>query len=307
MTDYKTVVKRPFFKQIVLNVVDSALVNPVAVWAAKTVLPKHLRSRIPVRGGTAQLDIGAAGSVILKNADRCEVAKEVYWADGVLPSNADQLALSLAMDCAKSAELFLDIGSYTGLFAIAAAKTNTDITSHAYEILPENYLFLWQNVFANDLVGRVEPRLTGIGTGGGTLSAPNSFGAGVLPSSVALDSEAAGGVTVPVQSLDALYSDVTGSTAWKIDVEGFELAVIEGGKDLIARTQPDIVCEILMSAPDTAAIQAIFDALDYNLFQIVDDGLRAKDALIPTREGRDWFFTPQTAQQLRDRGFAVLD
>ncbi len=182
MTDYNTVVKRPFLKQIVLNLVDSALLNPVAVWLAKIVLPQHLRNRIPVRGVTAQLDIGTAEPVALKNADRCEVAKEVYWAEGKLRSPADQLALALAIDSAKSADLFLDIGSYTGLFAISAAKVNPDITSHAYEILPENYLFLWQNVFANDLVGRVEPRLTGVGTEGGTLSAPSSFGGGVLPS-----------------------------------------------------------------------------------------------------------------------------
>ncbi len=111
---------------------------------------------------------------------------------------------------------------------------------------------------------------------------------------------------MPVQSLDALYADVEGSTAWKIDVEGFELAVIAGGKQLIARSQPDIVCEILMSAPDTAAIQTILEELNYNLFQIVDDGLRASATLTPTREGRDWFFTPRSAEDLRAGGWTVL-
>ena len=104
--------------------------------------------------------------------DRCDVAKDLYWGHGRRRAPADQWAIEAAMALSRDAGLFLDIGAYSALFALAVARANPALRSVAYEIVPENYLLMARNVAFNSLSGRVDPRLVGLGAEAGSIRMP---------------------------------------------------------------------------------------------------------------------------------------
>jgi len=297
---------RPFaLKSLVRRGLLLRPVNRVAVGMLRLLPDYAWKRRVPAVS-TAHLDLGGGQGVRLLRADRCQVAKEVFWAGGALQDSNDRLALDLAIGLSANARLFLDIGAYTGLFALAVAKRNPQLRAHAYEIVADNFVSMWENVIANDLVGRVEPRLVGLGATEGQVRVPASLGGGALASSIALDSDSADGVTIPVMPLDSLYATLEGHVVFKIDVEGFEWDVLQGGRGLIARTRPDIVCEILRRAPCIPQIEAFLDELGYRRYHITHAGLRSAERIVPVKEERDWLFTPRSRQELSALAFPMI-
>ncbi len=60
----------------------------------------------------------------------------------------------------------------------------------------------------------------------------------------------------------------------KIDVEGHELHVLRGAKDVLARTKPDLVVEV-SADPDTRdGIWELLGPLDYRMYALVREGVR---------------------------------
>ena len=164
--------------------------------------------------------MGADGVIRMGSADKCQIAQELFWHRGRLASPADCHALAAAIACSRRATAFFDIGAYTGLFALAAGRVNPAIRCYAYEIFPENFLTLYDNVIRNNLVASVEPRLCGVADKAGTLRMPVSTALGLLPSSFAIDWKFSEGVDVPLRTLDELHADVAGPAVIKIDEVG---------------------------------------------------------------------------------------
>jgi FkbM family methyltransferase len=303
MTD--PVYRRPAWKRAALAVACVAPVNRLLVLTASRLLPSELRHRIPVVNGSAVVPVAGNATITLANPEKCAVAREMYWGGGTFRNGADRTALDTVLRLSREASLFLDIGAYTGLFALAVARAHPEIDCHAYEIVPDNYLLLWQNVMENGLVGRVRPELIGIGAGAGTIHVPRITAHGVLPSSVDLSAASRGGVTIPVRSLDELYPDFVGQAVLKIDVEGFEWEVLRGAEDLIARVKPDIVCEVLRRAPNIAEMTAFLARHGYAWYHISEGQLLPRREITPDRDRRDWLFTARSASELQQRGVTI--
>ncbi|MBL0425785.1 FkbM family methyltransferase [Ramlibacter alkalitolerans] len=303
-TDYRRVATPALWKAMARRLLLTPAINRPVVMALAPLQAAEWKRRIPVVGA-ATLRLGNDRSVVLQKAERCQVAKEVYWGQGHLHGAADRLALQLAITLSADADTFLDIGAYTGLFALAVARENPRIQCDAYEIVPDNYVLMWENTIRNNLVARVHPRLVGLGAAKGTLKVPGSFGSGALASSVALDSVAADGVDIPIAALDELYAGYASKMVMKIDVEGFEWEVLRGGRQLIARVKPDMVCEVLRRAPNVPEMEAFLRQVGYNIFHISDAGLRPADRIVPVKLERDWLFTTRSASELQARGFPL--
>jgi len=303
-TDYSKTSQPPFAKALLRRALLLPYVN-TAVVAALRALPDYpWKSRVPV-AGRARLRLDDGGSIELLRAERCHVAKEIFWGRGTLGTPAERLALDLAVRLSVDAALFLDIGAYTGLFALAVARRNPALVAHAYEIVGDNFLLLWENVMHNDLVGRVEPHLVALGGERGAIHVPPSMGAGTLASSVALDSSSPGGVRIPVDTLDALYAGFEGRVVVKIDVEGFEWDIFQGGERFIERNRPDIVCEVLRRATHVADMEAFLRRVGYRVYHISDAGLREAERIVAVKLERDWLFSTRTPQELRELGFPI--
>ena len=285
-----------------MGLLELRFLNRVAVAIVSRLPKRSWRIRFPVVDGEGLIDVGGESPVVLRKAEKCKLARELYWNDGALASADDRRSLDLAVALCADADLFLDVGAYTGLFALAAARRHPRLLCHAYEIVPENYELLLENIDANGLGARVCAHFLGLGQKPGMLQVPAAFGPGVLPSSVALDSQSDAGVGVRVSTLDDELPDFDGRLVCKLDVETFEVDVLRGGRELIERTLPDLLCEVLPRSHRTMNLQEFLAERGYSFFHITDCGLQHKARIEPHRRFWNWLFTTRTETELREAG-----
>ena len=175
------------------------------------------------------------------------------WAE----SELELLGLFLA-----PGDVVVDVGANIGTHAVFfAGKVGPTGKVLAFE--PQRIVFqmLCANVALNGL-GNVHAHQAAAGAADGTLHVPPvSYEAPGNYGGVGL--RAAGGEPVPVVALDGLGLDRC--KVLKVDVEGMELAVLDGARSLIERTQPIIYVENNDAAKSPALIARLLD-LRYHLF-----------------------------------------
>jgi FkbM family methyltransferase len=103
-------------------------------------------------------------------------------------------------------------------------------------------------------------------------------------------------IDVRLSTLDAELSDVEPRVI-KIDVEGAELDVVEGGRDVLARARPFVIFEhvpsasALYGAPPDGVWAALRD-LGYEIFSITGDGPFGRDRFIAAGDVVNWLARP---------------
>jgi FkbM family methyltransferase len=306
MTNYEEVMRRPLLKRLALWFLERPYINAPFVALLQGFKGALWRQRVPVIRGAGRLTLPGNAEIEMLNPARCSVAREVFWHEGELADSADRNALKLAVQLSKDADCFLDIGSYTGLFALAVARCNAQIRCEAFEIVPDNFLLLWQNVIHNDLVGRINVNFKGAGNAKGKIWTPAALEPGVLPSSVALDSATPNGIEIPVDKVDSMINIREGNVVIKIDVEGFEWDVMSGACELIENTRPDFICEFLTRALAIPAVIEYLIPLGYQFYRITGSGLVHSKAIVPVKTERDWLLTTKHPGELRKLNWTVL-
>lgn len=151
------------------------------------------------------------------------------------------LALEL-IDPARGAPVILDIGANIGLTALLMDQTFQDARIFGFEPHPATFGQLSRNIKTNQ-TGRntIELKQLALGTAPGelqfsNLSSANQGNSQVLGGTLAAHSHK-DVISVPVARLDdlALAPDARINLI-KIDVEGFELSVLEGAAQTLGRT-----------------------------------------------------------------------
>lgn len=290
----RNALSNPFVGSIILPIAEAL---PASAW----------QKRLPVAKPLSELDLDPDHAIVLARPDRCHVAQEVYWGKGQLDTGQDQWALKAAVAFAKQSAIFLDIGSYTGLFALAAARVNPKLQSFAYEIVGENYVLLSQNILLNDLAARVEARLVAVGGESGEIKIPYNQSNGQLASSVDISWSTDHGITVPMRRLDDLHLEHEGPVALKIDVEGFEMEIFDGARQFLAKHKPDMVCEVLRRANRVPEMMEMLSALGYRWFHIREDGFARRDEIAADKHRRDWMLSCKTDAELAAMGLPLID
>ena len=109
-------------------------------------------------------------------------------------------------------------------------------------------------------------------------------------------------LTVSVQPLDQLTREFEDIALLKIDVEGYEQAVLDGGKATLRRTRTvSVECSRRLSAQHGLDVDAVLEQLEVAGFSLLDaDELRPVPRPWPHDEPRNVFATRDT-EQLRDR------
>jgi FkbM family methyltransferase len=279
-------------KPAIAKLLTAAPVNPLLQFAARTVLPRSVAHRLPLsrRSVTYRLDCGSSFALLDPLHDI--VARDVYWGQGKATSSAERHKLACLERLGRDADLFIDVGAYAGICSLIAARANPRLKVIAYELVPENYLLLVRNVVENDLVGRIDTRLRGLGECHSEIKIPVALGAASYMTSLSLGSSFAEGVSIPVVPLDEDIVFEKGRVLIKIDVEGFEDLVIKGAAQLVRNTRPDIICEVLPGGKETArTIGELLSPLGYRWYCFEDRGLEPRERLEPGAEMRDWLFT----------------
>lgn len=266
-------------------------VNSIFRKIAKLSLPARTAARFPVSVPKVEYRLLGGERITLLDPARDEVARDIFWGNGRCISAGEQHTLDCVETLCKDAHLFLDIGAYSGLFALIAVAAQPRLKAITFEIVPENHLLVMRNIVENDLIGRIDARLCGLSDRAGTITVAPSLHLDRLASSISISSDFSAGVRVPIETLDNAIGETVGPIVMKIDVEGFETAVVRGGRLLFERYKPDVICEILPGSTDYRELETILRSLGYHYYQIDDNGLTRHESIDPTTGGRDWLLT----------------
>jgi FkbM family methyltransferase len=263
--------------------------------------------RIPVKPGILVLVHSKVGDFYMSRPERCSIAKKYFWTKGVREPVEDRIALNLFASLSKDSNVVLDIGANSGLFSLVAAKSKPDTEIIAFDILPEAYHVLIDNLLLNNLLERVQIQLIGIGDKGvfyapfNNISSemPSSLSLDInnMPKSLSLDYNAINDdqvkVEVSIKSLDeiCLPRFVEKKLLIKIDVEGTEVDIFLHGRETLRTIKPDIICEVLPGARQFDRYDQILDECSYQKYLITDEGLKRFDKVKPDVSFKDWFFT----------------
>ena len=300
MTNYLIKKKRSLVKVFLLYLLSYKFINNLFILILNFLPNNQYKDRVPVITGPVVFKFKNIDLIKMYGADNCYIAKQLYWNKGMLRDQQDNLSIKLAIDLSSQAEHFFDIGAYTGFFSLCVAAKNRNIKVVAFEIVPSNLIQFLNNIFINDLVTSIEPRLLGLSDKEGHINIPITFGRGVLETSVALDSDSIEGIKIPITKLDNFLNSSSGKGVWKIDVETFELSVLNGAKQIIKKTSPDIICEVLSYSTEKNQLTNFLKERNYFIYRITKNGLLKVSSVnnITVDDEKDYLFTIRSESEL---------
>jgi FkbM family methyltransferase len=163
-----------------------------------------------------------------------------YWESG---SREIFSILSLTSKCA------VDIGSYTGVYTLVAAKTNRKIHTISFEPNPDLYLALEKNVRINRLKNfNLEQSALDKETGSAILYLNHDQHTSI--GSLIKSSSAGRQIRVNKTTLDTYCQEnkIDFIDLIKIDAEGYEINILEGSKFTLQKNSPIILMEALTAS-----------------------------------------------------------
>jgi FkbM family methyltransferase len=149
----------------------------------------------------------------------------------------------------RSDELFVDIGANVGTYTVLAAGV-VGASVISIEPIPKTFSRLQRNIRYNDLLA--EAHCIGISSQAGVLHFTDGLDA---MNRVALEHESIQKVTVPVRTLDEICDDRDPAVI-KIDVEGHELAVLNGATSILSSKTLNVV---IMETNESGALFGVSD------------------------------------------------
>ncbi|HEX4311210.1 MAG TPA: FkbM family methyltransferase [Acidobacteriaceae bacterium] len=127
-------------------------------------------------------------------------------------------------------DLFVDVGANVGSYTVLACAVS-GARGYCFEPVPATYRRLLDNLAINNLASRVKAMNIGLASEDGELNFTDSEN---CTNHVIVAGESrANSIRVPVHSLDSILGGESPSLI-KIDVEGFEQAVLDGAEAVLA-------------------------------------------------------------------------
>lgn len=227
--------------QLALKCLDSRLLEPVATFE---------------------------GSLHMK-IDPQDYIQRFVFATGVWEQQTTDLLRCLL----KPGDVFVDVGSHVGYFAMLAARlVEPEGTVHAFEPVPSLFSQLGENVTANGL-DNILLNDSACWSSDGPITIYESNHANSGKSSAYNDNaDSRAGKSIESHEVEGVtldtYLERVGTSSVnliKIDVEGGEKAVLAGARETLARHRPVIIMEVvpdLVSKDDTPPLQFIKDLVE---------------------------------------------
>jgi FkbM family methyltransferase len=221
--------------------------------------------------GYIEVNIRGCDPFVMFSNNDDSVACNYYW-NG--PDAFESTSLKLWTQLARQSPTILDIGSYTGVYSLAAAAASPAAKVHAFEALDRVYNRILVNKYANHF-GNITTHNAAVSDFNGT-SVFNLFsGEGILVTGSSLLGKNSVGrevydtKLVQTVALDSMLDQFVRPGLVKIDVEGAESLVLEGAAQLIQQHRPDILIEVLSKSTVNDCCN-IWDSIPYNYFSIND-------------------------------------
>ena len=207
-----------------------------------------------------------------------------YWARAQRQWRRGEGELRLLPMLMDLRRISVDVGANKGVYTYWMARHSRHV--HAYEPNPKMFRILRSGAGRNVTVS---PVALSDSSGKTMLRVPRTAG-GYSNQGASLNYQKVGDdfgeVAIETRRLDDEGLDDIGFM--KIDVEGHELAVLDGGRDLIARDRPVLLMEMEEAhtrQPIEESLRAVLD-LGYDGFFLLGGELRSLDAFDPDAHHR---------------------
>ena len=176
----------------------------------------------------------------------------------------DRKSFDLMMSACKNFRVALDVGAHVGTWSIGMAQKFEQVW--AIEPMDINYKYLIDNTKDITNIHTIQTAV-GDGVWSNMRMAAGSQNSGqphiVTGEEIAVQ-------IIPMTTLDECFPEITHVDLLKIDVEGYELQVLHGGKSLIERCSPVIQVELNGLAKryngSDGAVSRHLESIGYKLF-----------------------------------------
>lgn len=175
---------------------------------------------------------------------------------------------------ANHAKVVVDVGAYTGVYSLSAAAQSSSVRVIAVEPSEKAARAIERSAKANQFSQIQVIRAIASHRDGDTVELLAQQGRGT--STISVEPTFHSGETFvvdkrPTVRLDTL--EITGVDFLKVDVEGHELAVLQGAESCIRENKPVVIIELL-SDVTLSAVAKLMERLGYRSPQIVDSRKR---------------------------------
>lgn len=218
-----------------------------------------------ISGRNSHLKLPYKKNILMAKPDQNYMTFAMHWIGWRYHEPITTLFL---IELCKKSRVFYDIGANVGYFSLVAATYNPKLKISSFEPNPKLLKILSENAVINNLPINVESFAVSDGAHKQTFFIAESDMSGSLDLSFR---DVVGEVVVETTSLDEYGLDKLPDSGVliKIDVEGHEAQVLEGGAGIISRYHPDFIMEVIEGA-DT---NKIFANNGYSYYEIGRDGL----------------------------------
>lgn len=201
-----------------------------------------------------------------------QLENEIFWKG--IRGGWEKESLKLWIDLCKSAEVVLDIGANTGIYALVAKSINPAATVHAFEPIPPVFDKLMKNCRLNSYDIHCHQIALSDYNGKGVVYVPE----GDHVYSVTVNKNTTGRATIKpleieIGTLAEFISErgIEKIDLIKIDVETHEVEVLKGMKNYVNLFRPDFLIEIL-NEEVAEGIEELLWGLGYLYFNIDEKG-----------------------------------
>ena len=219
-----------------------------------------------------------------------DIGVEIFWS-GLRHWETETIPVVLAN--IQRSRCFIDIGANCGIYTVFAAITNPTIRCIAIEPVPKVCAALARNVRENNLNSRVLIMKVAVGDSNGVVGFHEAQNA-TMGSLELLGYQGQSGSLIQVQcrTLDSIVEELSVEPDFiKIDVEGFEHAVLAGASRVLHEFRPCIVLEANPGDP-YMTVTEILKKYEYRVHLITDDGVEPRAEIFPDSRYRNWLCVP---------------
>jgi FkbM family methyltransferase len=263
------------------------------IWAVRSgLVSQSVRKYLPSRWSLKPFTISGPGWKCKWFPTEFDaIGHEVLWS-GL--TKWEKETVPVMLDNIRNARCFIDVGSNTGIYTVLACTINSGVRVIAVEPAPKVCAALKKNIAGNNLDSRVTVLNIALADSNGTVSFHEAEDSTMSSLDVEGYQGQPGKVTqVECRTLDSVVEQLKLEPDFlKIDVEGFEHAVLSGADRLLSVFRPRIVIESNPGDPSDCVTEILLKH-GYGFQHITDNGLESRDRIVPAADYRNWLCVPR--------------
>lgn len=199
----------------------------------------------------------------------------------------------------------IEVGANVGTETVSFAKLVKGNRVHAFEPMEENFVYLRVIKEINNFENlHLYKSLVSDKYGSAFFQLPGSFDSG---SGFITDQPDKNAIKFPVITLDKQLSGIKSCSLIVIDVEGYELNVLRGGKKIITSYKPYLIIEVNPKFIEERAninVELLYKeirAMGYECFHIEKFGLEQVDtSAFAKKSNKNWICIPEEALKYKN-------